>query len=189
MKNASLPANNKETVGACCIRFEREWQSGLAPRIEDYLRHVTEPERSERLRALLALEYDLLRQDGVVATPNLYLKRFPKDDKIVIQVFKEHSTRQLDKASAASAKEEAAATRTGATPAEPESTGSMATPKQLGRFEIRGMLGEGAFGCVYHAFDPKLQRDVALKVPKAGSLQKPLDRERFFREEIGRAHV
>ncbi len=41
----------------------------------------------------------------------------------------------------------------------------------LGRFELRGVLGQGGFGTVYLAFDPVLERDVALKVPKLSSEQ------------------
>ncbi|HZT79629.1 MAG TPA: protein kinase, partial [Gemmataceae bacterium] len=43
-------------------------------------------------------------------------------------------------------------------------------PKRIGRFLIRKKLGEGGFGTVYLAYDPQLQRDVAVKVPRAESL-------------------
>lgn len=41
-------------------------------------------------------------------------------------------------------------------------------PRKLGRFEIRRALGEGSFGVVYEAYDPQLDRAIALKVAKFG---------------------
>lgn len=38
--------------------------------------------------------------------------------------------------------------------------------RNLGRFEIRGVLGRGSFGLVYRAYDPLLDREVALKIPR-----------------------
>ncbi|HEX6729017.1 MAG TPA: hypothetical protein VF074_03355 [Pyrinomonadaceae bacterium] len=35
---------------------------------------------------------------------------------------------------------------------------------KLGRYEIRSKLGEGGMGEVYRARDPKIERDVAIKV-------------------------
>src|SRR5688500_2776536 len=39
-------------------------------------------------------------------------------------------------------------------------------PQRLGRYEVRGLLGQGGFGRVYAGFDPQLQRSVAIKVPR-----------------------
>jgi WD40 repeat protein len=54
-------------------------------------------------------------------------------------------------------------------------------PKQIGRFQIRGFLGAGAFGTVYRAYDPQLDREVALKVAQA-TAQSPERIQRFRRE-------
>src|SRR4051812_22995603 len=54
--------------------------------------------------------------------------------------------------------------------------------RNLGRFELRSVVGTGAFGTVYKAHDPQLDRTVAVKVPRAGSLDAEADRNRFLRE-------
>jgi hypothetical protein len=55
-------------------------------------------------------------------------------------------------------------------------------PQSIGRFQVRAELGSGAFGMVYRAYDPQLDREVALKVPRAGTLSTPQRVSRFLRE-------
>src|SRR5262245_54400895 len=53
---------------------------------------------------------------------------------------------------------------------------------KLGRFELLDTLGAGTFGTVYRARDTELDRTVAVKVPRRGSLTRGEDADRFLRE-------
>lgn len=73
----------------------------------------------------------------------------------------------------------------------PQLTSDMPTPTvpswsaataQLGRLEIRGELGRGGYGIVYLAFDPRLNREVAVKVPRPEVVLTAALRDRFLRE-------
>src|SRR5262245_46628469 len=44
------------------------------------------------------------------------------------------------------------------------SIGALAQTKSWGPLEIRAEIGHGTFGTVYHAWDTRLERDVALKL-------------------------
>src|SRR5690349_18506211 len=55
-------------------------------------------------------------------------------------------------------------------------------PRTLGNFEIIEAVGSGAFGTVYKARDPRLDRTVAIKVPRSGRLADRADLDRFLRE-------
>jgi serine/threonine protein kinase len=37
--------------------------------------------------------------------------------------------------------------------------------ESIGKYSVRGILGQGAFGKVYRGYDPQLDREVAIKVP------------------------
>ncbi|HEV3262376.1 MAG TPA: protein kinase [Gemmataceae bacterium] len=62
-------------------------------------------------------------------------------------------------------------------------------PRQIGQFEIRARLGSGAFGAVYRAYDPRLEREVALKVAHPETLANPPAVERFLREAQAAAQL
>ena len=62
-------------------------------------------------------------------------------------------------------------------------------PRRLGKFEILGQLGVGSFGTVDKARDTELDRTVAIKIPRAGSIGKQEDQDRFLREARSAAQL
>ncbi len=59
---------------------------------------------------------------------------------------------------------------------------SMTIPSRFGRYEIKAELGRGGMATVYHAYDPTVGRDVAVKVLPGQFLHDPAFRGRFERE-------
>ena len=62
-------------------------------------------------------------------------------------------------------------------------------PAKIGRFEVQKRLGAGAFGQVYRARDPLLDREVALKVPHASAIQSEARRARVLTEAKAAAQL
>ncbi len=79
--------------------------------------------------------------------------------------------------------EDCTRTWTGGT-SEPNPTlpNSVVERTKLGRYEIQGVLGAGGMGVVYRAWDPDLQRLVALKVIRSWMRETPGARDHFLAE-------
>ncbi|MBK8418371.1 MAG: serine/threonine protein kinase [Anaerolineales bacterium] len=58
----------------------------------------------------------------------------------------------------------------------------MALPEKIGRYKIKSELGRSGMAVVYHAYDPRFEREVAIKVLPREMLHDPQFRSRFERE-------
>lgn len=168
-------------------RFEADWRAGKKPRLEDFLAPASASERGEILRHLLLVELELLAKQGVQPDPAAYRSRFPDQATVVTVVFQELA-RKRGVADTSVNQTAAAATVSGPgqpapSPAPPAPSPSPpAVPAVIGRFQVKAVLGQGAFGTVYHAHDPQLDRAVAIKVPRPGAFADGQEAERFLRE-------
>src|SRR5262249_17429826 len=63
------------------------------------------------------------------------------------------------------------------------------SPGRIGHFEVLQVLGRGAFGIVFRAFDEMLQRVVALKVMAPQLATTSPARKRFLREARSSAQI
>jgi serine/threonine protein kinase/Flp pilus assembly protein TadD len=62
------------------------------------------------------------------------------------------------------------------------SSGNNQLPQSIGRYTVQDTLGEGAFGRVYLARDPELNRLVALKIPHVGPFASQEELDQFLEE-------
>ena len=126
----------------------------------------------------MGLDWELRQQRGDAPNAKEYETRFPDYRNDIREIAAAPNARSV----LSSVKVASAETSKGPTGARPGQTTDSQVVNSLGRFEILSVLGEGAFGTVYKAHDPQLDRDVAIKVPRFGAMQSAEDRERFLRE-------
>jgi len=68
-------------------------------------------------------------------------------------------------------------------------SGTLPPGTQIGRFQVRQLLGQGGMGAVYLAWDPVLERKVALKAIRLGQDGKVAGTSRFRREALALAQL
>jgi tRNA A-37 threonylcarbamoyl transferase component Bud32 len=173
-----------DPIGEVIQQFHESLRAGLRPHLEEHLEMLAPPFRDSAFPALLRLELES-QADGdepLFIFRQQYLERFPERRKVIERLFAELESRastvsHTDDATGPietiAASVDSAWRPTVANPTD--------CPTRIGRFRIRQELGTGTNGRVFLAHDPKLDREVAIKVPHPERLRSPRDIERFLR--------
>ena len=182
----SLPLSKIRRVVEVCDRFAAAWKAGPAPRIEDFLTNVPEPDRAPLFRELLALEIELRCNGGERPTAEEYHRRFAEYVELIHAVFA-NSPREADSEPPGSNElitiSQAPPISSSAVDADPRlPSGSPPFPERIGRYKVVRRLGGGTYGDVYLAYDSDMNRQVAVKVPSAELLATERARDEFLRE-------
>ena len=147
-QNGGKPSGQSDAVAKLvelnliCEEFEVAFRGGAEPRIEDYLTRMAGADRAELLTSLVALETELLYENGLAVNEEGYRERFPDGQQAVVEGLRRCDGLGVDD-----------------DPSHPSIDG----------YELVDQIGEGGFGLVFVAnqLEP-IQRSVAVKVIKPG---------------------
>ena len=160
----------------------------LRPKLEDYLARWPLIGPVEQLRlASIIHEFRLRCDAGDRPELDEYTRRFPTDAvalhealqlEVTDRVIVPSGTEQADAASTSTPGVGAVYT----TSHKPKLSRKLAPGEQLGRYRILWPIGQGAMGIVYLAYDPELDRQIALKIPFLEGSHAERLAQRFRRE-------
>ncbi|HVX30645.1 MAG TPA: bifunctional serine/threonine-protein kinase/formylglycine-generating enzyme family protein [Nitrolancea sp.] len=142
-----------DRIDLICDAFESAWREGRDPLIEEFLQSATDDERSTLLRELIKIELELRRREGEIPECAEYLSRFPADEEAV--------------------RDSLAGDAMQAVPIDNGKNHNADTPApgRVAHFILIEQVGSGGFGTVWRAWDERLERTVAVKLPRAGNSQ------------------
>ncbi|HKB36325.1 MAG TPA: serine/threonine-protein kinase, partial [Gemmataceae bacterium] len=197
-------------------RLEAAWRGAspgaTLPRIEDQLGGLSDADRLALLPELVALEVAYRRQRGEQPSAKEYRARFP-------ELAPDWLEREVSPLAQTNTAAQPALTRTGCTlrcphcqnpihlsdapgdvvlcpgcggsfrVREARFTDTASGSRPLGRFQLLERVGQGAFGAVWKARDPELDRLVALKVLHSGLGTDAEELQRFQREARATAQL
>jgi len=207
--SAHLPTYGSTLLERVVARFEKAWQQGEQPAIDDYL-PSEDASNHGILVELVHVDLEFRLKAGEDARVESYVERYPalgEDRSAKCQLIAaEYNFRLRDEQDLPAEQyyarfpddqdelrelfsAESDSPRRFEEP-RPSSTRTHSglrieeesLPMSFGRFELLALIGRGTFGAVYRAHDPQLDRDVAIKIPHPRVLETRSQVTRFLRE-------
>lgn len=164
------PLPPEDRIDKICDAFERAWHNAEYPQIVQFLELGGDLSRKDLFSELLLVELELRHDRNELPTRNEYLRQFPEFAEQIEAIDFRQGFAPLPQLS-----EDA--------DGGPAAT-AFAPGSRVAHFCFNELLGTGAVGEVWKATDTRLQRIVAIKVPRSRNLTEA-EMHRFLRE--GRA--
>ena len=160
----------EDRIDAICDSFEEAWQSGVRPNLAEYASRGDEAFRPSLVGELLLVELEYRRRMGEQPQREELLQQFPQfAEQIEAIDFKHGWVSRRSQSTVATT---------------PALDRTLFPGFRIAQFDLVARLGAGAAGEVWQARDSRLQRNVAIKIPRAEQLSDE-ELHRFLRE--GRA--
>lgn len=156
---AELNLEDNLKIDSLCDAFESEWTPESSLIFKPYLDRCAPHLHRGAVQELIKVDLELRFSNGLEIAPELYQNQLPEFSDVIQEVV-ESSKMELDTLLFPQQpnEKEIPVQKTNSNSSEKN------TKEHFGRFEILEALGKGAFGTVYLAYDPMLDRKVALKL-------------------------
>ena len=146
--------SSRNAIDQLCDEFEASWQRGEQPNIGEYLERTDSDLWPELFVELVRLDMEYRSTLGESPTVKEYANRFPQFEKVLVEL---------------------------RAPVSRSSIQLLADMREIGHFKLIQKVGSGSFGVVWKAWDSRLEREVAVKLPTERSLSREYAAE-FHRE-------